>query len=80
MPCRLRFCSSASCRSRGSDPLRRQCAQIIPVQEVGCLGPWSEGPLLVVETSTRERLLEDTADNTRPLNIRCFPQRQWIDP
>lgn len=83
MPCRLRFCSSASCRSRGSDQLRRQCAQIIPVQEVGCLGPCSEGPLLVVETSTRERLLalaEMDPEELVPSLQQATDLETWIPP
>ena len=52
----LRICTAASCRSRGAEALRQQCAErlgsaspAITVKGVGCLGPCSEGPLLAVD-------------------------------
>ncbi len=43
----LRLCTAASCRSRGATALLRHAD--LPVKEVGCLGPCSEGPLLAVD-------------------------------
>ena len=41
----IRLCTAASCRSRGALVLLENSA--LPVKEVGCLGPCSEGPLAV---------------------------------
>ena len=58
-PC-LRFCTSASCSSRGSGALLQGCAAQgggLAVKGVGCLGPCSDGPLLAVDSGTSSRLL-----------------------
>lgn len=61
----LRFCTSASCSSRGSETLRQRCEAVakaadadLIVKGVGCHGPCSDGPLFSVSHhgSDQERL------------------------
>ena len=51
----LRLCTASSCRSRGSEAIRRRLQQVaassggqVGVTGVGCLGPCSDGPLLAI--------------------------------
>lgn len=66
-PC-LRVCTAASCRSRGAETLRQACANLtassaLQVQAVGCLGPCSDGPLLVLDVPPHSRLFGLSALN-----------------
>ena len=72
----LRICTAASCRSRGAETLRQECAEwlgsatpaiavkpAITVKGVGCLGPCSEGPLLAVDAAAGGSRLFSLAAN-----------------
>jgi bidirectional [NiFe] hydrogenase diaphorase subunit len=74
----LRFCTSTSCRSRGSEGLLQHCAAVarqgeagLSVKGVGCLGPCSEGPLMVIDTEAGSRLmaLEHSALESLPTEL-----------
>jgi len=71
----LRLCTAASCRSRGAMALLQH--DDLPLKQVGCLGPCSEGPLLArggqllslqhVATRTLEHSLAAALENSREI-------------
>lgn len=70
----LRFCTSASCRSRGGEEMRLRCSEVaehqrftIMIKGVGCLGPCSKGPLFVVDAGASSCLFSLEGANTNDL-------------